>query len=175
MSSMLAEMPEGRISGDTNTILAKIDTFIKAGKTGNQVDYWVEELFKRIGEGRGEPSWAAFPSGASYYKSRIARAKRKKSMTAVSAAPLLAPGVRGKKQFAAGDRFVVLSVPTRDGNADWFVFDKETRRSKQADSRQDALDWAAAANRHPGESFKEEAGGAFTSPASRLRQSFISR
>jgi hypothetical protein len=53
---------------DPNATLREIDQFLKAGRTGDEVDQWCEALRQWIARGGFEPDWAKYELGASYYR-----------------------------------------------------------------------------------------------------------
>lgn len=61
---------------DPNETLRRIDEFLARRETGDEVDYMVEDLFRWIEKGGFEPDWSRYPLGTSYYRSRVAGAKR---------------------------------------------------------------------------------------------------
>ncbi len=61
---------------DPNACLAEIDSFLKSHQTGDEVDYMVEDLYRWLQRGGFAPIWKDYPLGTSYFRTRLAGAKR---------------------------------------------------------------------------------------------------
>lgn len=57
---------------DPDETLRMIHDFISRGDSGLEVDHWVEDLRLWIASGGFSPTWAQYPLGESYYRSRMA-------------------------------------------------------------------------------------------------------
>lgn len=61
---------------DPEATLKRIDDFLRAGETGEEVDEWCESLMEWLARGGFEPDWEKYPLGASYYRCRAIQAAR---------------------------------------------------------------------------------------------------
>jgi len=64
---------------DPNACLKKIDDFLHARKSGDEVDQWCRDLMDWLDKGGFEPDWDKYEWGTSYFKCRqIDEAREKK-------------------------------------------------------------------------------------------------
>ena len=61
---------------DPNELLRMIDEFITTRQTGDDVDYWCQDLYDWLDKQGFEPQWDKYPMGTSYYNSRAVYHRR---------------------------------------------------------------------------------------------------